>query len=240
VNIKEKALNETKEFWKLFYAKHNLRDEPSSFAYWCLENYIDSDYNIFEIGCGNGRDSFAFLANGNSIFAIDGCEVAIDNNNTKLMDSKYKDRCKFKQLDFNHLDKFSIEHKQTLQNINIFYSRFVLHAIPEILEDKILNFAYDNMSLKSLMIHEFRTNKDPLSKKGMTLSSNEMLTDHYRRFIDLSRFIKKVTNMGFELIYSIESDNLAIFKEDNPVVARVVFRKRKTSLAPKLYNYPII
>jgi len=218
------AINKTNEFWKNFYTKNELKNEASSFALWCIENYIKNTDKILEIGCGNGRDSFTFIANENDIFAIDGCDVAIANNIEHLNNFTHNSKVRFQALDFNYLEKL-LDDKIIIDNINIVYSRFVLHAIPEVLEDKILTFIYNNLPEGVVSLHEFRTNKDPLSKKGTTLSKNEMLTDHYRRFIDTDKFREKVKKIGFKEIYFIESNNLAVYKDDNPVVARIVLQK---------------
>ena len=38
---------------------------------------------------------------------------------------------------------------------------------------------------------EFRTDKDPLIKKGKKISKYERYTDHYRRFINIDTFKKE-------------------------------------------------
>jgi len=215
----EEALKKTKKFWKEFYSKKGIiQREPSPFALWCIENYINKSDNIFEIGCGNGRDSFSFIENGNRIFAIDGCRVAIDKNREYLHQLSTSN-AHFEAIDFNLLDSLESDF---LDKIDIFYSRFVLHAIPEALEDKILAYMYDRLPRNGKMMHEFRTNGDVLMKQGENLSESERVTDHYRRFIDTKKFRNKLLQLGFEEVYFMESDGLAIYKEEDPVVARVV------------------
>ena len=112
-----------------------------------------------------------------------------------------------------------------MQGINALYSRFVLHAIPESLEDAILDFAEQVLPPGGRMLHEFRTTKDALKEKGQALSANERLTDHYRRFIDADAFREKLQKRGWKEVFFVESDGLAVFGEDNPVVARIVVEK---------------
>lgn len=213
------ALKQTKKFWNNFYAK-NRQNKPSPFAIWSIDNYIHKDDNIFEIGCGDGRDSFAFVANNNSILAIDGCEVAIEYNNKQLQKLSYKPNALFKAIDFTNLNTLNTNFKFTLC-----YSRFVLHAIPEDLEDILLEYIYKNLPRGGKMIHEFRTNHDKLMQQGEQLSQSERLTDHYRRFINTKLFREKLLKLGFKELFFLESNNLAPYKDENPVVARIVVEK---------------
>ena len=48
---------------------------------------------------------------------------------------------------------------------------------------------------------EFRTTKDDLIKKGRKISKNERVTSHYRRFIKLEKFEKKIKELKFKVIY---------------------------------------
>ena len=76
-----------------------------------------------------------------------------------------------------------------------------------------------------LFLIECRTKKDPLFLQGKKVGPSERFTDHYRRFIDANKFLRFLINLGFELAYFIEEDNLAKFKSENPVVARYILIK---------------
>ena len=107
------------------------------------------------------------------------------------------------------------------------YSRFFLHAISYKTEKKFINNLFKISKNKSKIFLEFRTIKDPLIKKGKKISKYERLTDHYRRFIDLESFKKSILKLNkFLIIYVIEKKGLAKFKLDNPVVARLILRKK--------------
>lgn len=49
---------------------------------------------------------------------------------------------------------------------------------------------------------------------------------HYRRFIRKDELIRELENIGFEINYCVESDNLSIYKDDNPVVIRIHAKKK--------------
>lgn len=59
-------------------------------------------------------------------------------------------------------------------------------------------------------------------QKGKSLSDNENFTDHYRRYMDYKGFLKKLEDLGFKIIFSIEDKDLAIYKDDNPYVIRII------------------
>jgi ubiquinone/menaquinone biosynthesis C-methylase UbiE len=212
------ALNRTKDFWDSFYTKKRTQKitYPSPFALWTIDGYLGKDDIVLEIGCGDGRDSFVLVENVKRVVAIDGCKVAISNNKQRIEASSKN--ISFIAMDFANIDQLDIKY-------NICYSRFVLHAIPEPLEDRVLKHIYNALPKGGKMIHEFRTNHDKLMQKGELLSSNERLTDHYRRFIDTTSFRKKLFKLGFKELYFIESNGLALYKDENPVVARIVVEK---------------
>jgi len=215
----KETLQQTAQFWKGFYAAHTLRHTPSPFAQWCLENYLPDNSRILELGCGNGRDSFAFLHANFPVIALDACNVAIADNLEYQASLNLKTKGEFLVFDFAKLDELDIKTSNTL------YSRFVLHAIPEDLEDKILDYATTHFASGGKMLHEFRTIRDPLMQQGEVLSETERLTTHYRRFLNPDVLREKLAARGWKEIFFVESDELAVFGTENPVVARIVAKK---------------
>ena len=65
----------------------------------------------------------------------------------------------------------------------------------------------------------------PMFKKGRALSGTENFTTHYRRYMDLDGFVAKLESRGFEVLYCIEDNDLAVYKDDNPYVIRIIARK---------------
>lgn len=215
------TLEQTADFWKQFYASCNLRHTPSPFAQWCLENYLSaSRSNILELGCGNGRDSFAFLHHNISVIALDACDVAIADNIEHLKTLDLAVQGEFLVLDFSKLDTLNTH------SINTLYSRFVLHAIPEHLEDAIFDYATKILPVGGRMLHEFRTIRDPLMQEGEALSETERLTTHYRRFLNPDIIREKLVMRGWKELFFVESNELAVFGSENPVVARIVIEKQ--------------
>jgi SAM-dependent methyltransferase len=217
------ALETTQDFWERFYSTRKLTHEPSPFCEWFQNEYLKAPATLIELGCGNARDAFAFVKNGHSVIAVDRCPVAIKNNIDFLRTHAIPGKIHFLNECFARLDNlFSLE---TTGQPEIVYTRFVLHAVTEDLEDKIIDYAYKALPSGGLMAHEFRTDKDPLSSKGELLSSNERLTDHYRRFINLDSFRSKLDSGKWSFDYCVESHGWARFGREDPCVARVIVRK---------------
>ena len=43
--------------------------------------------------------------------------------------------------------------------------------------------------------------------------------------MDLAKIISKLESRNFEIVYKIEDNNLAVYKDDNPYVIRIVAKK---------------
>lgn len=153
------------------------------------------------------------------VIALDACEVAIADNLQYQQSLSLKTQGEFLTLDFAKLDQLETKDSNTL------YSRFVLHAIHESLEDKILDYATTHFASGGKMLHEFRTIRDPLMQQGDVLSETERLTTHYRRFLNPDVFREKLAVRGWKELFFVESDELAVFGDENPVVARIVAEK---------------
>ena len=62
-------------------------------------------------------------------------------------------------------------------------------------------------------------------KQGDMLSETENFTNHYRRYMDLDKIIEKLESRHFEILFRIEDNDLAVYKEDNPYVIRIIAKK---------------
>jgi hypothetical protein len=64
-----------------------------------------------------------------------------------------------------------------------------------------------------------------LFRKGELLSKTERVDGHYRRFIILDELLDRLQSFGFEIIEAVESNGLAVYGDDDPVVIRVCAKK---------------
>lgn len=222
-------MEHTAEYWDGFYARCAMRHEPSPFAAWCMDSQFNKTSFLLELGCGNGRDSFAFRGRDFPTLSIDGSETAIIDNRAYQQARQQQGLTlaegEFHAVNFACIDQLQQVAGIALARINTVYSRFVLHAIPEALEDKVLDFCAEFLPVGGRMLHEFRTLNDPLMQQGQAVSGNERITDHYRRFIDAQQLRAKLAQRGWRETFFIESKGLAPFGSEDPVVARIVVEK---------------
>ena len=203
-------------YWNNYYNSKDNNNKPSNFAKFIKKKYLKKKTTLLDVGAGDGRDSFYFQNQAKYIFAIDQSDVVINKNKLKTKRLSLKNIL-FKRLQSNKL--------KTLHNkkIDIIYARFFLHAINEANENKFLNIIKKDFKDNIIIALEFRTTKDVLRKKGKKISINERLTDHYRRFIDINNFKKKLEKMKFKILYIKSGINLSKGPNDNPHLCRVVF-----------------
>ena len=91
------------------------------------------------------------------------------------------------------------------------------------MEDEFLSNLKKNFKKKKFFFCEFRTNKDPLINKGIKISKFERYTTHYRRFIELKSFKKKLSFNKFKIVYEKTSNKFAIKKKEKPSICRMIF-----------------
>jgi ubiquinone/menaquinone biosynthesis C-methylase UbiE len=212
-----------KKYWDNYdhqHGKDTKSTEPSSFAQFCLDNFFtDKKLNIVELGSGNGRDAIFFAHHGHDVVAIDQSTTALDIKK-KSLDAKLNLLLKAQALDFTKEDYTQYE------KIDIFYSRFTLHSITKSEEVSLLPNIFRALTSNGLFCIEVRTTKDPLFGIGESCGDNIFIFDnHKRRFIDSNVFRKQVADLGFKEIYFIEENNLSIYKNDNPVLMRIILKK---------------
>tara|TARA_Y200000002_G_scaffold380778_2_gene393106 strand:+ start:1104 stop:1757 length:654 start_codon:yes stop_codon:yes gene_type:complete len=215
--------NFNKIYWEKIYSKKRQSRQPSSFARFIYKKFIKSKKNkkLIDIGCGNARDSFFFCKKKITVTSIDRSRKAIINNIAYAKKFNYNNII-FKQLDIN---KNSILKNEKYDFI---YLRFFIHTIPFSSQKRLFKLI-SRISKKNitLTIVEFRTVKDPMIDLGKTISNNETINTHYRRFIESKKFIGDFKrSMKCKLIYKREGRGLSVFGKDNPHLCRLVFKKK--------------
>ena len=206
-----------REYWNSFYKQYGLDKgiiEASSFAHFCQDKFFKYKHlNILELGSGNGRDAKYFAKCGHNIVAIDqshnGVEVAkkLENSISLIEDD-------FVKMDYSKFD-----------SIDVVYSRFTIHAIKDTEEEMVIKKITSLLQKGGIFAIEVRSTKDPLCGVGKCVGKNAYITTHYRRFIDSDEFIEKLIK-NFKIKYFTEEDNLSIYKDDNPVLIRLILEKR--------------
>ena len=205
-----------KKYWDSYYSEKLGIEAPSSYSIKVL-NFIKQRESILELGCGNGRDSFYFANNGIRVIAVDQSKNIInrikkENKNPTFLCEDIIDI----QENFNY-------------KVNHCYARFFFHALNENEENSALRFIANILPINGYFFSESRSIKSSLYGKGKSLSKDIYSTDHKRRFIRKSKFIAKLKQNGFEIENIIESDGLALYENDDPVVIRICAKKTENS-----------
>ncbi|MCW5735183.1 MAG: adenylyl-sulfate kinase [Enhydrobacter sp.] len=197
--------------WAAFYSSGIAPETPSSYAKSVLPK-LASASRVIEIGCGNGRDASYFHRHGHLVTAIDLSEAAIEAC-----------RRRYPGIDF-VAGRLPDVPAQAV--FDVAYSRFVLHAMP--LHEEVTTLDAVSTRLKRLgrFYIECRSINDPLARQGEVISPTERIAGHYRRFIILHELIERLGAAGFRVVDHVESDGLAIHKDDNPVVIRITAEKQ--------------
>ena len=208
-----------KEYWTKYYEDNSKPTDASTFAEFILP-CLEENKNLIELGCGNARDSIFFSQNNINVFAVDQvqCEIDFLNKNYKSENIQFfcDDFTDLKNTDFDEIRECDFDYV---------YSRFTFHSINEKKEDNALDWIKDNLKKDGLFLLEARSLNDPMFKQGEALSETENFTTHYRRYMDLDKITKKLEDRNFSIEYKIEDNNLAVHKDDNPYVIRIVAKK---------------
>jgi adenylylsulfate kinase-like enzyme len=202
-------------YWNSYYQSSLAPLEASSFAQHVSSMLPSPRLEILEVGCGNGRDAIFFSGHGHRVTALDRSEGAISfcvhNHHAS-------------EIEFVTGTVSSLMKERELA-FDVIYSRFCLHAMTLPEEEEFVTCAFDLLNADGSLFIECRSINDPLSRKGEVLSPTERIHGHYRRFIIPDELTMKLDHAGFNVTSMVESNGLAKYGDDDPVVLRLVARK---------------
>lgn len=201
-----------KEYWKKYYADHRIPTIESPFAK-DISRFLEPGKKLIELGCGNARDSVYFSNLGVNVLGVDQCEEEIAYLNENFSSQNLS----FRIGDFTRLP--------VNEKYDYVYSRFTLHSVDVLAENRVLDWAYKSLNKGGLLLLEVRSIKDRMYEKGTKAEDNVSITDHYRRFADAAKLMSKLKSKKFKIIDHIESTGLAKHNEEDPVIIRVISQK---------------
>jgi tellurite methyltransferase len=203
-----------KKYWDGYYTDHHSKSKPTSFAKSIINTLPKITCKLLEIGCGNGRDSFYFSGKGHDVSAFDQSEVII---NTLQNTGKNSPR-----FFIDDIKNMSIHHKEPF---DIIYARFVLHALNEYEAQQAFKWIFEHLNNGGLFYSESRSIKDKIFGQGEKIEKHIYKTDHRRRFLVKNDLLKELESFGFTINNVLEKQGLAVYKDSDPVVIRVVAQK---------------
>ncbi|RNB90103.1 class I SAM-dependent methyltransferase [Brevibacillus nitrificans] len=212
------------EYWNEYYKKEKIQEESTFCTY--IKKQINNSSIILDVGCGSGRDTFAFASDGYEAVGIDRSEEAIKFNNEKKYHGIHaKLKIDFQVVDLN--DSFSLNRileelcqKSLREKKNmVVYLRFLLHSINETTEKVLLKSISKHLPKGSYLAAEFRTIED----QGL----DKLYDDHYRRFIVAEDLVRDLEDQHqFATIAFTKGTGLSKYKGEDPFLARILMQKK--------------
>ena len=202
------------KYWEKYYKVNKSPIQPTKFATFCTKFLKNFSGNIYDLGCGNGRDTNFFNKLNLNCYGVDLCKVITKKNKKRFKSFGEK----FIQGDFSKLN--FIEKKKDAA----IFSRFSLHSITKKKQQILFQKLRKLKNVKLLMI-EVRTIYDELFGKGTKISKYEYVHTHYRRFL-IPKEIKKDIMKNYNLKYFKVSRNFAKYNKENPKVLRIIAIKK--------------
>ena len=203
------------DYWDSFYSRVRVGvpTYPSQFAAFAINEFSDID-GIIEFGCGNGRDSDFFAANGFNLLAVDASAEAID-------------LCRARNQ-FSHARFVQSRSADVLGEVSAFlvgrkkvavYARFFLHAVEEAEERDLLVLLGGVLPAGSRLFFEYRTTDDANREKVFG-------DGHFRRYLEHRVILARIEAAGFLVEYEIEGRGLAKYRDEDARVGRCVALKK--------------
>ncbi|MEZ5329015.1 MAG: class I SAM-dependent methyltransferase [Verrucomicrobiales bacterium] len=203
-----------KSYWNHYYSDHFISEE-SPFAKYCQENYLTTKRSIVELGCGSGRDLKYFRSLGHEIVGIDQSGTAI----AKIR-SEVDPGVGLIEGDFTAMEP--------IVGVDCVYSRWTLHSVSAIEASRAMRWVAEVLPPGGLFCIEVRSVIDVLYGIGNGIGRDEFETDHYRRFIRREELLEELSSIGFEILLELESTGLSVYKDDDPMLIRVVAARNST------------
>jgi SAM-dependent methyltransferase len=208
-------------YWANFYAHANHAGGSTFFEF--VNGRADTPRLVIDIGCGDGRDSIAFGAAGRLVTGLDRSHVAVAYATQHATELGLGERVRFRDADVTDTAQLSATLREVLDSSPdapaLFYLRFFLHSIPEDVQDGLLGVIDAVARPGDVFAAEFRTDQDQ--------ARLHVHRRHYRRYQNGPAFGAALdAQHGFELLFEQESTGLSPYGEEDPMLYRVIARRR--------------
>jgi SAM-dependent methyltransferase len=203
-------------YWANFYARTEYNSGSTFFE--AVNARPDVPAHVIDIGCGDGRDSYAFAAAGRTVTGLDRSHIGLRHAGKKAADMGM-DRVDFMACDVADGAGLRAVLNDVLARAGgelvLFYARFFLHSIPTQVQDMLMDAVRDLARPGDMFAAEFRTTAD----RGLP----KVHEKHYRRFQDGPTFGAALRERyGFDVRFEVESAGLSPYGVEDPVLYRVV------------------
>ncbi|WP_148574464.1 SAM-dependent methyltransferase [Nocardioides caldifontis] len=204
-------------YWEEFYARKAdaVPADPSAFARWVVGRLPRC--TVLEIGSGTGRDSLFFAAEGYTVlgcdYAVPGLRYAEDQARRRGLD-----RVTFQQLDL-YDDEHVLERADAIAGStapDAVYARFMVHAVSD----------EGRHNLFRLAGHVLGERRGQLFLEFRTARADHEFGEHFRQFVQPAQVEEELRSYGLEVEHCEEGFGLAVHKNEDPKVCRIVARAK--------------
>lgn len=210
----------TSQYWNDFYGSEAVRRLliPSQFGAF-VAGELSAPTLVFDLGCGTGRDALFLASVGHSVHGFDASSQAIGRCTAEADRAGVRATFECLPVGSERLTARITEILAAHPGADVLvYTRFFLHAIGEDVEDALLDLVSGFDATRSVRLAaEFRTHRDASLPKATS--------SHFRRFIDPTQFLHKVSRRGFGVAYFVQGFGFAKYRDDDAHVARVVLSR---------------
>jgi hypothetical protein len=208
-------------YWADFYARTSY-DTGSSF-FDLVNSRADLPDMVIDIGCGDGRDSYAFARAGRKVVGLDRSHVAIAHATKKAQELRLTSTVEFTACDVSDAENLgatlTAARGENAGQPVLFYARFFLHSIPEDVQRAMMTVIQQCSRHGDHFAAEFRTDKDEVTAK--------VHGDHYRRFQNGPSFGGQLSQeYGFTTkLVEQEGNGFSPYKGEDPHLYRIIARR---------------
>ena len=207
-------------YWANFYARASY-ERGSTFC-----DFVAGQSGlpgvVIDIGCGDGRDSYAFAKAGKRVVGIDRSHVGIRHATAKSEKLGYGADIEFKACDVNDGQRLrDIIEQARIGNAEplLFYLRFFLHSISAETQHALMELLRQCSHPGDVLAAEFRTDKDETKTK--------VHAKHFRRYQNGPAFAAALADeYGFEVRIQQEGNGFSPYNGEDPELFRVVAHRK--------------
>lgn len=206
-------------YWDSFYASRassGVPEEPSAFARW-VQQRLNPGQPVVELGFGTARDSLWFAGQGHQINGYDFAESAVHRAQGEADGQDLA--ASFGVLDLYDGDGVRTAAKEIAGTTDspVVYGRFLIHSLEEAGRANLLDLAADVLAAGGDLHLEFRTGQDAGERHLFG-------DDHFRVYLDPAVVVREIEQRGGTIVHSEAGHGLAVYKTEDPHVARIVAR----------------
>jgi SAM-dependent methyltransferase len=212
------SLDDVEEvYWANFYSRASY-ERGSTFC-----DFVASQAGlpnvVIDIGCGDGRDSYAFAKAGKRVVGVDRSHIGIRHATAKAEKLGYGADIEFHGCDVNNGERLQgiIEHTRLSHpgESLLFYLRFFLHSISAETQDAMMRVLQQCSRPSDFFAAEFRTDKDEAKQK--------VHGKHFRRYQNGPAFATALAEQyNFAVRIQQEGNGFSPYNGEDPELFRVV------------------